>query len=99
MLHTTHLCTELSISCEVSESSALVGSFYAQYVFTSLKILRCVGRGLSHLHKYRIIHRDLAPRNVLVDGGGRALVTDFGLSKSHREGLCDTLHHTMLGKV
>jgi NIMA (never in mitosis gene a)-related kinase 8 len=41
---------------------------------------------LHHLHSQNIMHRDLNPRNVLVDvlrGGFKILqITDFGLSKN-----------------
>ena len=41
---------------------------------------------LEELHKRDIIYRDLKPDNVVVDGEGHALLTDFGLSK---EGVMD----------
>ena len=40
-----------------------------------------VAEALDHAHKRGVIHRDVAPGNVLLAEGGRALVTDFGLSK------------------
>lgn len=52
------------------------------YTITALRILRGTARGLRHLHFHGIIHRDLAPRNILVNVRGRALLTDFGLSRS-----------------
>src|SRR6266542_6607025 len=39
-----------------------------------------IGQGLHHLHDKGIIHQDLKSKNVLVNGG-KALISDFGLSK------------------
>lgn len=33
-----------------------------------------------HLHENKIIHRDLHAKNILINDG-RALITDFGISK------------------
>ena len=40
-----------------------------------------VGRGMHHLHKHGIIHRDLAPKNIVTLPNGRAMVIDFGESR------------------
>ena len=49
------------------------------------KALRQITGGIRHLHKLKIVHRDIKPQNILVApaklGGVRMLISDFGLCK------------------
>jgi len=48
----------------------------------AIKFLIEIGRGLGHLHKHNVIHRDLACRNVLLrEKSLECVVSDFGLSR------------------
>lgn len=40
-----------------------------------------IGRGLAVAHARRLVHRDIKPQNVLLEKGGRAKLTDFGISR------------------
>lgn len=41
--------------------------------------LRQLASGIMALHAQHVIHRDLKPLNVMVDGEGRVVILDFGL--------------------
>ncbi len=46
------------------------------------EIVRQILIGARFAHSRGIIHRDLKPQNVMVDGEGRARVTDFGIARA-----------------
>eukprot|EP01118_Nematostelium_gracile_P013246 TRINITY_DN4982_c0_g1_i1.p1 TRINITY_DN4982_c0_g1~~TRINITY_DN4982_c0_g1_i1.p1 ORF type:complete len:749 (-),score=94.65 TRINITY_DN4982_c0_g1_i1:13-2259(-) len=55
---------------------------------TLIEMARDTIEGLRHLHAQKVVHRDLATRNLLVDAEHRIKVADFGLS-----------HETMYGTI
>ena len=45
-----------------------------------LEIAQQLCAGLAAMHDSGVLHRDLKPSNIMIDGRGRARITDFGIS-------------------
>ena len=44
------------------------------------RIVVRIGRGLSYIHKNRLVHRDFCPKNILLAADGAPKIIDFGLA-------------------
>jgi len=52
------------------------------HLYTSLMIAGHIARGLDHAYRKRIVHRNIKPRNILVDREGMAKLAGFGQARS-----------------
>ncbi len=59
-----------------------------------LRLVGEVGEALAHAHERGVVHRDVKPQNVLLDGAGRARLTDFDLVRA-----VDSAARTRIGSM
>jgi tetratricopeptide (TPR) repeat protein len=52
----------------------------------AVRLVAEVAETLAYAHRQGFVHRDIKPGNILIDHEGRALLTDFGISRSPDDG-------------
>lgn len=67
-----------------SSSLSLLGQIEEEQLW---KFIHDVSSGLAYLHEHDVIHRDIKPDNILMDGNGGFLISDFGISTKIRSTL------------
>ncbi len=63
----------------------------------AVRVFAQVARAIDFAHRQGILHRDLKPGNVMIDGEGRPYVMDFGLARSLRSQSNLTLPGQLVG--
>ncbi len=64
----------ITLADEISHRATLDAPFVTA-------IMRDIASGLGALHAAGVIHRDVKPSNIIINGEGRAVLTDFGLAR------------------
>jgi serine/threonine-protein kinase len=74
-----HLCLSMEY-VDGEDLATLLSRIGRLPVDKAVAVARDITAGLAAAHDKGVIHRDLKPANIMIDGRGRARITDFGLA-------------------
>lgn len=87
----TELITGGQLGMQVLDKAGVLPRSQAQFYIGSLAMT------LEELHNRRIVHRDVKPENIMLDGSGYVKLVDFGLARKLDDSLPRT--YTVAGTV
>jgi serine/threonine protein kinase len=62
-------------------------------------VLRDASAALAHAHRHGVVHRDVKPANIMLDGDERVVLTDFGISRASSGATVDATTEPRLTEV
>src|SRR3954453_16207703 len=65
----------------------------------ALRLVAQIGEALDEAHAGGLVHRDVKPANILLDGDGEAFLSDFGLAKHASSASSLTGDHAFVGTI